>query len=748
MQQLELVFRAELEDYLQVISDGLLAMEQGPEPESRQPLLEELFRVAHSLKGAAKSVSHQEISQITHCLESIFSLLKKDRLACSAELIDALLLALDNIKLLANDRKALSAEQLQDFLESLKAFLRRPAVPVQDFGEGDGKTAAVIDANGPALQVGAENALRADAFMNAQGSDAFDDGGSYSILAGDVNQLSLISEEMQISALRFKEHLDYFQHLCAALGRLAGVLNEAAFRAEGSDIHDMLHKAGLELNRLSGESFDAFHDSRQHKGQFRLLSQDLEYSVNRLRLVRFSVLLAPLHRIVRDLSQRQCKQVNFTISGGDIKIDRHLYKNLHDALLHLINNAIDHGIETRAERIGKGKSEEAELNLRIFKEGADIQIRLADDGCGIDGDQIKKKLLSDKMLPAAEVASLTEDETLEFVFRQGFSLAKIISDISGRGVGLDIVRTNLQRIKGTVRLKSRVGEGTEFILNLPASLTSESGVLVGLLEQKFALQGHSIEKVADIAGETLQILHGRPVCFAREEKTEPVPVFYLADLLGTGKNDTSSCKAMLACVFIRDANRIIALVVDCIIGEQELVIKPFSYPLLHVPFAVGMTTLGCGELVPVLNSAELIHAAFNGPQVSSPLPGTGEAVCRPKILVVDDSSTSRTLEKNILEQHGCEVKALMDGQQAWEELQLNPDYDLVVTDVEMPLMNGFELVENIKGRPVTENIPVIIVSSLNSEQDRRHGVQVGADAYISKDLFDSDRLLTLIDQLL
>ncbi|NOQ36997.1 MAG: response regulator [Methylococcaceae bacterium] len=755
MQQLQLVFKVELEEHLQVMSDGLLALEQGLEADAQQILMEEVFRAAHSLKGAARSVSQPEIAEITHCLESIFSLLKKEQLVYSTELFNALLQALDNIKLLSQNQKSLTATQLKALLETLRVFLR-PATTVTNKQATKKKSvspAIVTEKKEPAIVAIAETIVATlekdiveEPLIKATSAEDATSDKNYTVLAQDVTQLSLISEELQISKLQLKQHTSDFHNLCLNLDRLMGNLNESFFQHLDTRQREKINVISSEINHEINQSFSSFHNVRQLNSHFQLLAQDLEYNVNKMRLVPFSVLLAPLQRIVRDLSQQQDKQINFTITGSDIKIDRHLYKTLHNPLLHLINNAIDHGIESKTARVNKGKNPQAQLSLVISKTGYNINILLSDDGKGINLNKVKQKIVKQKMLSVDDVELLSEEQILDFLFKQGFSLSEIITDISGRGVGLDIVKTNLLSIKGDISVKTKLDKGTEFLLNLPALLTSESGVLISLNQQKFTLQGHSIERVENIHSDKLVFLNNQLLLPATDLNANPISFYYLAELLQISEHDIDY-HDLYNCIFISDGQKTIALIVDEIIGELELIIKPFSYPLVHVPFAVGMTTLGSGELVPVLNANELINSAFNTSYNLKPQPKTNDSL-KQNILVVDDSNTSRTLEKNILEQHGYQVTALINGQLAWEELQHNNAYDLIITDVEMPLMNGFELVEKIKNQPSTEAIPTIIVSSLNSEQDKRRGIQVGADAYITKDLFDSDKLLTIINQLL
>jgi two-component system chemotaxis sensor kinase CheA len=762
MQQLQAVFEAELAEHLETMTGGLLALEHEENTEQQQQILENIFRAAHSLKGAAKGVSQNTIANITHRLESIFNLLKKRQLVRSKPVFDAVLQAIDYIKLLSmsSNIDPTELEELLDKLDNylgdantgndslsslLAAEIDHNDVASSDFSSDVTQTTTALPPVSEISEKQSAETPKTTTTASSSASDAdINQQASYSVLAQDVTQLSLVAEQLQTSRLQIKQHLHDFQQFCFELDHLTGQLSEYVSYQSFSNQNEKLNHAVIALAHLSVNALNSFNYLRQINTQFQQVSYSLTSAVNTMRLVPFSMLLTPLHRIVRDLSLQQQKKLKFVIEGEEIKIDRNLYKFLHAPLVHLINNAIDHGIETPAKRLAQGKTETALLRLKIIKFGSSVVISLSDDGQGIDLNAIRQKILKLQLLSAQEVKALSNEAVLDFIFKSGFSLAPILTEISGRGVGLDVVRTNLRKIKGSISVQSILKQGTEFILTVPVSLTSESGILIRANKQKFALQGYNIERVADINKDELFYLNGKNL--VPLPNGQAVNIYPLTELLGL-ETPASNQSKRLATVFITDGERKIALIVDHIIGEQDLVIKPFSYPLFNVPFAVGMAVLGNGELLTVLNASDLIETAFAS---QSSLKMEAESVygVAKKVLVIDDSTTSRTLEKNILEQQGFQVTALANGLAAWQELQKNAQYDLIVTDVEMPLLNGFELVEKIKNHAATCHIPTIIVSSLNNEQDKRRGVQVGADAYITKDSFDSQRLLTIIYQLL
>jgi two-component system, chemotaxis family, sensor kinase CheA len=727
MQQLQVIFKAELAEHLETITSNLL---------------ENIFRAAHSLKGAAKGVSQHAIADITHRLESIFNLFKKGQLPHSTALFNTILQVIDKIKQFS-ETAPINPEELKSVLEKLDSYLDR-----QTSKDNAPASTAWIQLSTTPVEIKKASAFLIQSPQNDASpvlSPENSAQASYSVLIEDVKTLSLVAEEVQISRLQLKTHLLDFQQLCLHLDHLSSHLNEYISLQSLNSRDEKLTHSITELSHLSANALDSFNNLRQLNTHLHQVSQSLATSVNTMRLVPFAMLLAPLHRIVRDLSLRQQKKLSFVIEGEEVKIDRNLYKALHAPLVHLITNAIDHGIELPEERLLLGKPEQAQLRLKITKHAANIVVFLSDDGHGIDLNAIREKIIKLQWLPAHEVKALSKEAVLDFIFKAGFSLAPILTETSGRGVGLDVVKTNLRKIQGSIAINSVFKQGTEFILTLPAALTSESGILIRVNDKKFALRGYSIERVIDVRSTELVFLNGKNLL--PTPQGQPLNIYYLSHLLGMEIRLLGQ-ENILATVLITDGQEKIAVIVDSIMGEQDLMIKPFSYPLLSVPFAVGVTMLGNGELIPVLHAGDLITATLNIQDSVMAQVEIAQPSVLQKILVVDDSPTSRTLEKNILEQQGFVVSAFSNGLQAWQELQKNPHYQLVLTDIEMPLMNGFELVAQIKSHPATRDIPTIIISSLNSEQDKRRGVQVGADAYITKDAFDSQRLLTIIKQLL
>jgi len=735
MTQLLLVFEVELDEQIQLMTTAVLALEKLDE-EAYQTALAELLRSAHTIKGAANGVGYTDIVEVMHCVESIISGLEKGVIAESADLFALLLTSLDAVYAIfrsQRDKKPLGFdlnEQLGELNYCIETKKSRP----QNLAAKRRIASQSVD--GQFTKVSLDKPIEKTRLNEEQSS-------SYSVSFEAINTLSVVSDDIQTANLQFKQILADMHLLSINMESLNSDFNEALVTTDSMNAQKS-YELAANFSRVSHEVTTLYNERRAFALQFNQLTHHLESSVNTLRLVPFATLLAPLYRVVYDLSKQQNKDVNFVVEGEDIKIDRYLYKNLHASLVHLITNAIDHGIESIDTRQEQGKNTQAQLSLKITKQANHLLIDINDDGRGIDLKVIKQVGIDKLIITRNEADTYSDQQLLNLIFRPGFSSAKMISTSSGRGVGLDIVRANLRKIKATIEVQTSVGRGSQFSLKLPAMLSSEQGLILLTAEQYFVIPTYAIEWVKDVQQQQLTELNGQMVL--ADKNQQPVSCFYLSELLGLPKVAGKQGDTVHA-VFLSNGIESIAVFVEEVIGDQEIIIKRFNYPLTKVDYSVGMTLLADGQLVPVLNAEELINKAPLA-KIFKPLSREGAKVQKKKILVVDDSITTRTLLFNILQQQGYAVTAMINGLDAWHELQKNKHYDLIVTDVEMPLLNGFELIKKIKASESLSAIPTVIVTSLDSNEDKRLGVQIGANAYICKDSLNTDSLLSIVKQLI
>jgi two-component system chemotaxis sensor kinase CheA len=476
-----------------------------------------------------------------------------------------------------------------------------------------------------------------------------------------------------------------------------------------------------------------------------LIINELQEEIKRVRMLPLSTITTTFGRMVRDLAREQNKQVTLTIEGGETELDKRVLEQIKDPLIHLLRNAVDHGMETPAERERSGKPAGGHIVLSASQQGNRIVITVSDDGFGLDLEAIRMSATRKGLLRMGEADKLSDAEVANLIFNSGLSTSKIITDISGRGVGMDVVRQNVEELHGTLEVEFEPNQGTTFTMTLPLTLASSRGLLVRAGEQILALPLTSVERMLQIGTSSIASVEGKE---AITYQGKPIAVARLADLLELPPKPSDADK--LTVVIVAVAEKRLGLIVDDLVGEQEIVIKNLGKQLAKVAGFAGATLLGSGQVILVLHVADLIKLAARAkPRILTPTADTDhrEMDQQKTILVVDDSITTRTLEKNILEAVGYEVKLATDGKEALGVLATDGLPHLIVSDINMPRLDGFELTSRIKQDTRYADIPVILVTSLDSPADKARGIEVGADAYIVKSSFDQGNLLDTIEQL-
>jgi two-component system chemotaxis sensor kinase CheA len=497
-----------------------------------------------------------------------------------------------------------------------------------------------------------------------------------------------------------------------------------------------------------------------------LVIDSMEEEIKRLRMQPFSTITTPFARMVRDLARQSGKEAVLTILGGDTEVDKRILEGIKDPLTHILRNAIDHGIEKPDKRQALGKARTGQITLSAEQNGKEILIRVSDDGTGLDIEAIRQAVTR---MPSAQRSgrdprTMTESELIDSMFFLGISTSRMITDVSGRGVGLNVVRNNIEDLHGRIDVDWRLGEGTVFTLVLPLALTGTRGLLVRSAGQLFAIPINNVERTLSLQPGDIFTVEGHdaiqygdhPVTLVRlnevlelEEKTKPgmdngkelsAIILAVGDLLSSQQGA------------VRQARQV-AFIIEELAGEQEIVIKDLGKQLSRVGGISGATVLGSGEVVLVLNAADLMKLTVRRSSRSiletlTDQSGLETQTERKTILVVDDSITTRTLEKNILEAAGYNVTIATDGYEALGILRSAEKPNLVVTDIVMPRMDGFELTRQIKTDAQLSSLPVILVTSLDSAEDKERGIEVEADAYIVKSSFDQVNLLETIRQLI
>jgi two-component system chemotaxis sensor kinase CheA len=465
-----------------------------------------------------------------------------------------------------------------------------------------------------------------------------------------------------------------------------------------------------------------------------------------LRMLPLSTITDDLARMTRDLARDQQKEIHFSLSGEEVELDRMMLEAARPMLLHMLRNAVDHGIEPPEERQRAGKPAAGRVELSARYEGGFVRLVLRDDGGGIDPEQIRRVAVERRLLAPDEARQLSDEEAIYLILRPGFSTREFITDVSGRGVGMDVVKANVDRVKGNLVIHSIPGKGTEMILLLPLTLAVVTSLLVDCEGEVYAIPLHYVSEILRLAEKDILTEGGREVVRVRGNT---LPLFALREILGHPRQKAAPKR--IAALVLNFREQQLACLVSKSLGVQELVVKGMGKQLKSVEFFSGATILGDGAPALILSVPDLFNASLagRGSRLRQETEGARAPTRKGRILVVDDSITTRTMEKNILETHGYEVTIAISGLDALNKIAgVDFEFDLVVSDVEMPGMSGFELTRKLREMERTRETPVIIVSSRASDADKRQGIEAGAQAYIVKGSFDQGTLLSTVETLI
>jgi two-component system chemotaxis sensor kinase CheA len=500
----------------------------------------------------------------------------------------------------------------------------------------------------------------------------------------------------------------------------------------------LLERSGGQIQRLEQELGKLIAGFRDDRRAITRAAEPLESEAVGLRMEPFRDATDALMRQARDVALAESKLVDLAIEGDEIEIDRAVLERLKAPLLHLVRNAIDHGIESPAGRKLAGKPERGRVLVRASLRGELVQVEVTDDGRGLDRAAIRAKAL------AMGMAIDAETEIVRLIFQPGLSTAGRVTEISGRGVGLDVVKTEIEAINGRVEVWSEPGRGTRFVLELPPTLSTSRVLFARAAGEFFALPCSAIQRLIRPEVRSLRLLEGKPVVVG---ESGPIPVVSLSELLGFGAPTALAPEARLSLVVLSLHGRRAAIAVDELLTQEEILLKPLGPRIKGNRRISSATILPNGRLSLVLNPAELLSLALARPEGASWVEAPLKPETRHRLLLVDDSMTTRTLERNILESAGYDVMAAADGRAALDLLERR-GADLVVSDVEMPELDGLGLLAAIRSNARFRALPVILLTALDAPDNRQRGLDAGADAYLVKSAFDQSRLLETIRRLL
>ena len=485
--------------------------------------------------------------------------------------------------------------------------------------------------------------------------------------------------------------------------------------------------------------------AREDAASLSIIGDRLESGIQDLRQLPLSTVFNIYPRMVRDLARQQGKEIELIIEGGDTKADKKILEQIKDPLLHLIRNAIDHGIETPDERISRGKPKTATIFLQGYQTGNSIGIEISDDGRGLDLESIAQTAIKRQVLTKTELAAMSEFEIQSLIFASGFSTRTEITELSGRGVGLDVVKANVERLKGSIQVTSNPGNGCKFQVRFNTSLATTKVLLVEINQTLYALPLEFIQTMITLSPQDIYQIEGHPtITFANQ----PLSVSKLAALLQlpTPQQNSPKHKNYLSCIVLQVGNEHFGIIVDDLVDQQDIVLKPQSKLLKSIPNIAGATILGSGEVCMILHPPDLLHSLRSGrwQRVSD---SVESVVTTNRLLLVEDSPIIRTQMQRLLQGAGYHVTLAEDGLAGWQQVQAQ-DFDLVLSDVEMPQMNGWEMTTKIRQNSKYDQLPIVLITTLASPEDKRRGQEVGANAYLTKGDFDQRLLFSTLDQLI
>lgn len=718
--RLRQTFRVEAEEHISTITAGLIELEQKPALERSAEIIEALFREVHSLKGASRSVNIREMESVCQPLETVLFRLKQGEINSDSALCDLFHRSMDFLALVVaslEDKRTMAERALQ------KELIKQ----LENFTSTDSNSLKPVTA----VPVTVEDCQTR---VLPKIDDEYRFGQTIRIPVFKLDSLLLQAEELIQTKMGTRQ----------LAGELREIKSTIASRQTGGTTEDLARWCDLHLDTLHTNISAA---SRKAEKGFRALQRIVDIHLETMKQVLMmpaSSLTEIFPRIIRDLSRQQGKEILLTITGADIEIDKRVLEELKDPLIHLIRNCIDHGIEKPEERTDRNKARIGNITVAFStREGRQLGISISDDGAGIDVEKVRKKAIKSGLIKPEAAELLDANDALALIFQSGFTTSPMITEISGRGLGLAIVREKVEKLGGTVTVETSPQIKTTFKLLLPITLTTFRGVVVQAGGKLFVIPTANVERALRVKSEEIKTIEN---CETISLNGKILSLVQLSETLGLAKQSRSSTSHHIVVVLAAGKTHI-GFEVDEVIDELQVLVKSMGKQLSRVRNISGATILGNGKLIPVLNVQDLMKSALQSRTVMKGSETDDKPDAALRILVAEDSITSRTMIKTILETAGFVVTTAVDGSEAFAEFCIG-EFDLVVSDVDMPRMSGFELTAKIRSSSKNSDLPVVLVTALESSEDRERGIDVGANAYIVKNSFDQSNFLEVINKLI
>src|SRR6266581_3515435 len=769
------LFSLEAETQTALLSDGLLTLEREPR---NADSLETLMRAAHSLKGAARIVQLSTAERLAHVMEDCFVAAQEGRIVLTSEPIEVLLQGVDMLTRIGQAART-DAAPVADLDTALDAVVTAiaaiaapgampppPASALHPSAAAPAQNAS-IPAQSPPVPSQSQFVPVQDEPMSAQHvlspvqsrperaapapQEAADTGRMVRVTAENLNRLMGLAGESLVESRWLEPFANALRQLKRSQLELADVVERLRESLVGLDVPEHLMEDATAARRKVDACRHMLSDRLIELELFARRSENLSDRLYReaiaSRMRPFDDGVQGFPRMVRDIARRLGKKVAFEIIGRATEVDRDILERLEAPLSHLLRNAIDHGIEPPEERLAIGKPEEGTIRLEAAHTGGMLSITVSDDGRGVELERMRQKVLSKQLTTPEMAASLTEAELMEFLFLPAFSTKEQVTEISGRGVGLDVVHDMAHQVGGTVRAVSEPGKGMQVYMQLPLTLSVLRTLLVEIAGEPYAFPLARIDRALMLARDDIAVVAARQYFTLDGQHIGLVSAHQVLEV----QESTASGDA-LPVIVVSDRLNCYGLVVDRFLGESDLVVQPLDPRLGKVPDITAVALMEDGSPILIIDVEDMVRSVDNL-LFGRRLRGVGRAAraiagpTRKRILVVDDSLTVREVERQLLANHGYEVEVAVDGMDGWNAVRVG-HYDLVITDLDMPRMDGFELVSQIKNDARLRALPVMIVSYKGSAEDRNRGLEAGANYYLAKSSFHDEALLQAVVDLI
>jgi len=750
------LFRLEVETQIEILNENLLILENNPQSPSA---LESLMRSAHSIKGAARIISIDVAVELAHAMEDCFVAAQKQSITLDRDRMDILFRGVDLLHEIARASETEFERGLSERQDEIQVICRGITALVQNLPDVEplalqtippqtGVTAPTKSQSSDLVKTPppTSDAIETPFSPHTAAKDRF-----VRVSAENLNRIMGLAGESLIEANWLQPFADSLFRLKKrqallfnTLEKLQETLSETP-HDRGEFVH--LYNARKYAGECSQMLTDRLNELELFARRSANLSDRLYREVIASHMRPFIDGVQGFPRMIRDLARNLKKNVKLEIIGKSTSVDRDILKKLEAPLTHILRNAVDHGIESPQERLEAGKTQEGTIRLEAFHRGGMLSITVSDDGKGLNLDRLREKIVRKQLASQEMVDRMTEDELLEFLFLPGFSTTSQVTEISGRGVGLDVAKSMVQNVGGNLKAVSYPGKGMSFHFQLPLTLSVIRTLLVEVSGETYAFPLARIDKIVMVPKEEILVVENRQYFTLDGENIGLVAASQVLDLKDLPPNATN-----LPVVVISDRLNRYGLAVDRFLEERDLVVRPLDPRLGKVQDINAAAIREDGSLVLIVDVADLVRSIDKilATRSLSHVSRDGDStvtIQQKQILVVDDSITVREMERKLLENHGYKVDVAVNGMDGWNAVRTNP-YDLVIADIDMPRMNGIELVRRIKSHEKLKSIPVIIVSYKDRPEDRIQGLEAGANYYLTKGSFHDDSLVNAVIDLL